>query len=297
MAYKFETNLKDLSFDKGDGFDYLKEWYVLFKVSKCGRCICNHTLESYSIVMNKITKNVVHMGSTCVKHILGTSESDKTIEARLHNNFEKGEYVNIDDLDEYVINCILTNVARLSKYTCNILLQKYKNDTTKTGEVIRNALIRRINCIHYFEEQERLRKEREIQQQEENKRLKEDEKKRMLLIEEQRQEEEKQRLEKEKEVSRINYMFMQQQQKDEEDRKRKQRMQYAEDAMYKKQIGMLIKKSLAKYFKECKKLKRENEKKTLATLQNKSKKDFKKMTPLEKEEYLKLKLRRDILTK
>ena len=92
-------------------------------------------------------------------------------------------------------------------------------------------------------------------------------------------------------------MFMQQQQKDEEDRKRKQRMQDAEDAMYKKRTGMLIKKSLAKYFKECKKLKRENEKKTLATLQNKSKKDFKKMTPLEKEEYLKLKLRRDILTK
>ena len=83
---------------------------------------------------------------------------------------------------------------------------------------------------------------------------------------------------------------MEQKQKDEEDRRRRQRIQLAEDELYKKRIGVLIRKALVKYFKEYQKIKREKERKALSSLQSKSKKDFKKMSPTEKQEYLKLKL-------
>lgn len=295
MTYRFETNLKELSFDKSEGFAYISEWYVLCKKNTGGRCVCNRLVGSYSIVINRITKNMVEMGSTCVKRILGISESEKTITARLSYNFERGDYVNITDLDEYVIECILKDINRLSKYTCNMLLEKYKNDITTTGDIIRRALIRRINAIIWFEEQERLREERKKQQKEENTRLKEEEKQRLIIIEEQRQKEEKDRIEKEREAFRINYMFMEQKRKDEEDRIQKQRIQRAEDALYKKRIGLLLKKALVKYFKEHQKNKREKERIALASLQTKSKKDFKKMTSIEKQEYLQMKLRKDIL--
>ena len=295
MTYRFETNLKELSFDKSEGFAYLSEWYVLSKTNKVDYCICNRLVGSYSIVINRMTKNMVHMGSTCVKHILGISESAKTITARLSYNFERGDYVNITDLDEYVVECILKDINRLSKHTCNMLLEKYKNDITTTGDIIRRALIRRINAIIWFEEQERLREERKKQQKEETLRLKEEEKQRLIIIEEQRQKEEKDRIEKEREAFRINYMFMEQKRKDEEDRKQQQRIRQAEDALYKKRIGLLIKKALCKYFKEYQKNKREKERIALSSLQNKSKKDFKKMTSIEKQEYLQMKLRKDIL--
>jgi hypothetical protein len=120
MSYSFEDNLKKLSYSP---IDYKKEWSIEEIVSNDGRstenrCICNRHIKTEYICRNEINGNVIIMGSSCVKKILGLDEdTGKAKEIAKKNNirlFEKGLYIEISDLSQYVLD-VLRDYMR---YTC-----------------------------------------------------------------------------------------------------------------------------------------------------------------------------------
>lgn len=236
MAYKYDDNLKALS---APGENYKSQWLVELythntSASATDLCICQRKIKHCFIVRNEINGNMVKMGTTCVKDILVQDvKNDANTRKRMKNHiiymFEKGVYIEIHDLHDYVIKVIIDYMSTITKieefnrllitYRANPiilpLLQKLYD--TKHLEIERQQKIdeerrqyqlardneERIRILK-LEEQHRL-KEAELLRIKEEKRLKEVEQKRLNEEKKQKEMEEKRLLEeKNREIQRIN---------------------------------------------------------------------------------------------
>lgn len=134
MSYSFENNLKRLS---QSPIDYKKEWSQEEIVTNDtqtseNRCICNRPIKIAHVCRNEINGNVVKMGSSCVKKILGLDEdTGKAKELAKKNNirlFEKGVYIDITDLSKYVLDVLRDYMRRSSIQDIKRWMDMYKTN-------------------------------------------------------------------------------------------------------------------------------------------------------------------------
>jgi hypothetical protein len=252
MAYKFDENLKTLS---APGENYKSQWLVELytyntSASATDLCICQRKIKHCFFVRNSINGNLVKMGTTCVKDILVQDvRNDANTRQRMKKHiiymFEKGVYIEIHDLYDYVIKVIIdymssiTNIEELNRfiiiYRANpIILPLLQNIyNTKYEEIVRKQQIEEERRQREIERQQQIEEERRQREMERN-RIEEE--RRQREIERNRIEEEKKRRaieekrileEKQREIQRVNHeIYIQRMVKYEEEEKlRKQKQQ------------------------------------------------------------------------
>jgi hypothetical protein len=212
--YNFKEHIINLS--SNDEFDdALKEWiklpelYKKLQYGSC-QCICQRQIKNFYYLYNKITHKYINVGTECYKKFNFTITKKKInkLLQDILNKYAKGEYSNIDDLDEYSTNIQLIIVQDLTdmyrKCNSNLTMlyilkenvEELINDYNFTClEELKNLVIETINDI------ERKKSESE---KEHIKQLKIEEDEKIQILEEERKlDEEEARKRKEYETEKL----------------------------------------------------------------------------------------------
>ena len=164
--YNFKEHILNLS-NNDDFDDALKEWIKLpelYKKLQCGscQCICQRQIKNFYYLYNKITHKYINVGTECYKKFNFTITKKKInkLLQDILNKYAKGEYANIDDLDEYSINIQLIIVQDLTdmyrKCNSNVTMlymlkdnvEELINDYNFTClEELKNLIIETINVL------------------------------------------------------------------------------------------------------------------------------------------------------
>ena len=185
--YKFKEHIINLSYNKNNYDDALKEWEQMPKLYKklhkgsC-KCICQHILKYYYFIHNKKTHKTITVGKECYKKFkfYKINRDINEIYQNFINKYLQGEYENIEDVDYFSINIKqeiekdlkdryesnITNINVLNYLKTNIieLIEDY-NFTDL--EELKNLIIETINVL----EQKKI-KEEQIKQKIEKERIK-----------------------------------------------------------------------------------------------------------------------------
>ena len=227
QKYNFKAHIINLS--HSDNFDdALKEWIQMPGIYKklheglC-KCICQRVIKYFHYIYNKITKKYINVGTECFKKfnfIISNNKINKFLKEVL-DKFAKGEYENIDDLEEYSTNIQLRIEQDLKDryeknsndldilYMLKDNIEELIKDYNFTDlEDLKNLVIQTITVL----EQKKF-KEEQIKQQIEEERIKkikiEEEELKLIHEEERKLDEElareKQEIENEKQLVKINF--------------------------------------------------------------------------------------------
>lgn len=195
MAYKFDDNLKDLSVP---GENYKSQWLVEFythntSASATDVCICQRQIKYCFFVRNSMNGNMVKMGSKCVKSILSQDVSDNAntrekMKKHIIYMFDRGLYIEINDLHEYVICVIIDYISNITSISeLKQLLLRYNNNPIILP-LIQNIYNKKYQEIIRDQQLEEERRQREI----ERNRLEEEKKRQAIdkkrILEEKQQE-------------------------------------------------------------------------------------------------------------
>jgi len=109
--YKFKEHIINLSYNKNNYDDALKEWEQMPKLYKklhkgsC-KCICQHILKYYYFIHNKKTHKTITVGKECYKKFkfYKINRDINEIYQNFINKYLQGEYENIEDVDYFSIN-------------------------------------------------------------------------------------------------------------------------------------------------------------------------------------------------
>ena len=109
--YKFKEHILNLSHNKTNYDDALKEWAQMPELYKklhkgvC-KCICQHILKYYHFIHNKKTHKTITVGKECYKKFKfdNVNKYINEIYQNIINKYLQGEYENIGDVDDFSIN-------------------------------------------------------------------------------------------------------------------------------------------------------------------------------------------------
>ena len=232
-GYNFIKNLIQLSESKVES-ESIHEWEMVETIAhdnntKEFRCICSRDLKRAFICRNKKNLKVVKMGSSCIKKILG--QTTKNIDKKVKQNniifFQKGQYIDIHDLSQYVIDVLKEYIQTIYLSEEIIKMMELYKDHPQLQSVIRivyeNMIKRQIKekedrlkrekedeeKIKRFVEEENKKKQREKEEndkkQQENEEMKqrekEDQHRRLELVVIRKKEEQQERERKEREFN------------------------------------------------------------------------------------------------
>ena len=181
--YKFKEHIFNLSHNKNNYDDALKEWeqmpelYKKLHKGSC-KCICQHILKYYYFIHNKKTHNTITVGKECYKKFKfnNINRDSNEIYQNIINKYLQGEYENIEDVDDFSIiieeeiekdlkyryESNITNINVLNYLKTNII-ELIENYNFTCLEELKQLVIETINVI----EKEKAEKEKIKQKQEE----------------------------------------------------------------------------------------------------------------------------------
>jgi hypothetical protein len=139
-TYDFNKNLIELSISS-DINECLKEWIIVGKGTtdsyndEENRCVCNRLIKQYYILRNNFNYNHIKMGFGCIKKLNdeNTNKIDtrsKSIKNNLIKLFEKGYYIEIEDLDKYAEDILIEYISSKDDIITYIhhIIDNYKNN-------------------------------------------------------------------------------------------------------------------------------------------------------------------------
>jgi hypothetical protein len=182
--YKFTQNLLKASSSSCKTVqDAIPEWIVVFeevRINEDGLCLCQRKHIKYlKYIFNLVTKKIATVGSVCCENFNFNPNKikNKTFEEIIKINLLKGEYQNIDNIDDYS-NSIekqfieyfekyssSKNISELKKVTQNIknLIADFKlNFLEDIYNTLTSILLTQINVQLELEELEKTRREKEM---------------------------------------------------------------------------------------------------------------------------------------
>jgi len=207
--YNFENNLLKLSLNQDINYALLEWDYIYNDIcnEKSGLCICQHKIKNIYFMYNKLTNNMINVGSNCYKKF-GFKKNKKINNPIFYNVikniFQKGEYEIINDLNNYV-NKVEELFIKYITNEYNIIINKYPIKLDKLEELLNNIdnLINEYNIQYltsiFNEIKEKINKlKKETLEKLEKERLEKLEKERLERERLERERLEKERLERER---------------------------------------------------------------------------------------------------
>ena len=191
--YKFKEHILNLSENKNNYEIALKEWRQMpdlcnkLHKGSC-KCICQHKLKYFYIISNKKTHKNINVGKECYKkfNFDNINRDINEIYKYIINKYFKGEYDNIDDVDDFSINVDkhieqdikdiyklnMTNIIKLNYLKTNIIeliedynftcLEELKNLIIQTIIVLEQKKFKEEKIKQKIEEERKLIQEEEL---------------------------------------------------------------------------------------------------------------------------------------